>query len=1102
MRTRIKTLGFSLLLLAIFSFALHAQNHEASPISSLAARSLNFQFEQLTIQHGLPHNTVRCILQDSQSLLWFGTPNGLARYDGYGFKVYKHDPDDSTSISHSFVYSIFEDRAQTLWIGTEHGLSKFDRRTEKFTHFLANRNDSTGMSGRAIMAIHEDRSGNIWFGNWHGHRSPLGGLFKLKKQTGKIKRYCHDPHNPSSLSNNAVRFIEEDDAGNLWIGTQLHGLNRFDPKTEKFTRYLHDPKNTASISSDLVLYGLKDRDGNLWAATFGGGVNRYNPLMDSFTRYQHNPHNPNSLSDDTVTDIFQDSFGAIWISSGALSRFDPATQSFTHYRFAADQQNWDSGFAAWTICEDRSHNLWVGTRNNGAFKIDLKPQRFTHYRHDSKNINSLSADEIQQVFEDNRGMIWIATRQQGLSRFDPVTERFVHFKHNPANARSLSHDMVQTIYQDRSGGIWIGTRGGLNQFDPKKQSFTRYYHDPTNAHSVSPGTIMVILEDHRGALWIGTWGVDSGLNRFDRQTGKFYRFEPVDPTGDPFSSLKNIRDMIEDRNDNFWVASGSDLFLFDCATERFIHVDPPLNDDPTWSGLGFFVDSNGGIWGTHAGLCRLEADQKRFKRFRPRPNPNFNSAFDFAYNVGYTIHEDDSGNLWFGTVYGLHKFDPRQEQFVAHYYEKDGLPGNWVRKILRDESGKLWVLTEGGLAIFDEKAPTGRQFRSWGAAEGVVNSFLSSSAFMKTRRGKIYWGGNNGVYRFYPEITATNPELPAIRLTEFRKFNKPVQLDTAIVALKTIHLRHDENFFSLAFSALDFTNSRQNQYAYKLEGLDPDWVEAGNKHEANYTHVPPGKYNFRVKGSNADGVWNETGASVQIIIAPPFWQTWWFRLAAVAAVIAVLAALYNYRVSKLLEIERTRLRIARDLHDDVGSSLSSIALTAEMLQKEIATDGVVIRQLARVHETAQKLSRNLKEIVWAIDPQRDKFDDLLLHVKETAEELLGQKGITYTFDLPPEELPQSLKMEFRRNLFLIYKEMLHNIVKHANASKVKIALTRTNGMLQLQVADNGKGIGEEKSGNGNGLKSMRARAGELNGQLEIDSQPERGTTVRLMVKIP
>jgi len=427
-----------------------------------------------------------------------------------------------------------------------------------------------------------------------------------------------------------------------------------------------------------------------------------------------------------------------------------------------------------------------------------------------------------------------------------------------------------------------------------------------------------------------------------------------------------------------------------------------------------------------------------------------------------------------------------------------------VLKIVEDDYGNLWVLTSRGLTIFNENLPSGRRFKYFDLNEGIDNASVYSptrTQLLKNKRGEIYWSGVNGLYRFYPQNLNRSSQAPAIRLTEFRLFNEAVKLDTAIAEIKTIRLNYDQDFFSFAFAALDFTNSLKNQYAYKLEGLDRDWVQAGIKREANYTHIPPGEYVFRVKGANADGVWNEDGVSVQIIISPPFWKTWWFRLLILAIIAGLLEALHKYRLSKKLEIERTRLRIARDLHDDVGSSLSSIALTAELLQKEPASDGLDKRRLERVQTTAQKLAGNLKEIVWAIDPQKDKLNDLLQHMKETADELLGQKGITYTVDFPSEDLPQSLHMDFRRNLFLIYKEMLHNVVKHAAATQVDIALTKSNGMLQLQVSDNGKGFGEENAGNGSGLKSMRARAGELKGQMEISSHPGSGTTVRLTVKI-
>jgi len=554
----------------------------------------------------------------------------------------------------------------------------------------------------------------------------------------------------------------------------------------------------------------------------------------------------------------------------------------------------------------------------------------------------------------------------------------------------------------------------------------------------------------------------------------------------------------EDRFRNFWVATNG-LQLFDRRTGKFTAIKK-LNSELPFLPRYFYEDRAGTLWIAHGnwGLLRVDAKEQNLSQFKILPD----ALYDKAYNWVQTIFEDQTGMLWVGTQSGLHKFDPRREKFIAHYYERDGLPGSEVLKIVEDDTGNLWVLTNRGLCVFDENLSAGQRFKKFDLTDGIDNASAYSPATTQllkspAPRSEIYWGGSNGLYRFYPQNLNRSSPAPPIRLTEFRLFNDVATLDTSIAEIKTIRLNHDQDFFSFAFAALDFTNPLKNQYAYKMEGLDRDWVRAGNKHEANYTHVPPGEYVFRVKGSNADGVWNEEGTSVQIIITPPFWKTWWFQTLVTIAIIGVLAFAYNYRVSKLLEIERTRLRITRDLHDDVGSSLSSIALTAELLQKESATDSLANRQLARVNETAKKLSHNLKEIVWAIDPHRDKFGDLLLHIKETAEELLGQKGIAYTLDIPQDELPQSLKMEFRRNLFLIYKEMLHNVVKHAEATKVNIALTRMNGVLQLQVADNGKGFCTEAVGNGNGLKSMRARAGELNGKLEIESQPKLGARVTL-----
>lgn len=1084
-----------LFLLMIVSSVGAGQKKDNKGVTTNAFASPNFAFEQITIADGLPYNTVRCILQDSQGFLWFGTADGLARYDGYHFKIYRHDLADSTTISNNKILVICEDRFQDLWIGTYNGLNRFDRSTETFTHYIQGPEESSGRRAHEVWAIHEDRAGNLWVGYWAGEYLPLGGLYKLDRQTGKFTAYRYDPYNPNSISHNAIRCIVEDDNGVLWVGTEAEGLNKFDPTTETFTRYRHDLNDPRSLGDNRVWDGLKDREGNLWFATISGGLNKYDPASDGFIHYVPNPNNANGPYLFDVCKVYQDSRGMIWFSNGVLSRFDPATSSFTHYRFSMHQNDWGSNYHPFAVQEDNAGNLWVGTRGSGVFKVDLKPQRFTHYRHAPENSNSLNDDDVRLVFEAAKGSIWIATRDHGLSRLEPQTGQFTNFKHDPHDPRSLSSDVVYALCEDRAGNIWVGTQKGLNRFDPEQQHFMRYERDAANLHNLSHNAINAVFVDRADTLWISMAG-EGGFGPFDWRTKTWRRNDPL-----PINKGNYYVDrFFEDRRGNLWISAAGRQFLFDRRTgqSRITKVD--------WGGWGWgrhlLEDQNGTIWGWYRSLYKLNFSNLTFHDFFLLEPVGANTAGMIAfYNQVQFAYLDAKNKIWCGTLHGLYQFDPQLKQVTARYYAKDRLPSDLITKITADNAGRLWLLTGAGVSIFDENAPPGKQFTNLGPNDGVINTPSAPEAFIRTRSGEIYWGGANGVYRFYPEVQATNPRPPQIRLTDFRKFNKPVKLDSSISTIHALRLRHDENFFSLSFAAMDFTNPKQNQYAYKLESLDQDWIQAGNKHEADYTHVPPGKYTFRVKGANNDGVWNEVGASVQIIIAPPFWQTWWFRLAAALAVIALLTTLYNYRVSKLLEIERTRLRIARDLHDDVGSSLSSIALTAEMLQKEIAGDGVINRQLVRVHETAQKLNRNLKEIVWAIDPQRDKSGDLLLHMKETAEELLGQKGIAYTLDLPEEELPRSLKMEFRRNLFLIYKEMLHNIVKHAEASKVEITLTRMNGVLQLQVADNGRGFDEGENGNGSGLKSMRARAEELNGKLEIESRPEAGTRVRLEVKV-
>jgi signal transduction histidine kinase len=543
------------------------------------------------------------------------------------------------------------------------------------------------------------------------------------------------------------------------------------------------------------------------------------------------------------------------------------------------------------------------------------------------------------------------------------------------------------------------------------------------------------------------------------------------------------------------------LNLFDRRTQQFTEIK-------TAAGVAFaearylHEDRFGRMWYAGGnGLWRFDYKTKHAAHFEVVPEALPNSL----YNYFKCLCEDQSGMLWCGGMHGLHKFDPHAAKFIAYYYEQDGLPSNRIDKIVEDDAGGLWLLTGRGLSVFNERAAPGRQFRNFDLSDGVDNSSISAgmlTPLLKSKSGDMYWGGANGLYRFYPKHLTNNPLPPPVVLTEFKLFNEATKLDTAVSALGQIRLSYRENFFSFAFAALDYTNVQKNRFAYKLEGFDENWIDSSNKREANYTNVPPGEYVFRVKGANSDGVWNEEGAAVRIIISPPYWQTWWFRALALAVIVGILEALHRYRVVKKLEIERTRNRIARDLHDEIGSNLSSIALMSELIQEEPGLAEKIKSELKRIGATAQNVIDAMADLVWTVNPHYDKLENLLLRMKEIAVELLDQKQICYSFHFPEDDAFQPLKMDFRHNLLLIYKEILHNIVKHAGATHVDISITKTDGCLTMKLADDGIGFDPGAVRCGNGLKNVQARAAELHGRIEIESQNGHGTVATLVVKIP
>ncbi len=811
-------------------------------------------FARLSIEQGLSQSIVECILQDSKGFMWFGTQDGLNKFDGYKFTVLRQDPANPNSLNGNWVLSLCEDRSGLIWIGLFNGgLNSFDPATDRFTSYRAAAGDPRSLSHDLVRTIYEDSRGTLWVGT-------DGGLNRFNRTTGTFVQYHHDARNPRSLSNDAVRGIVEDRSGFLWIGTD-DGLNRFDRATGESTRFRNVPGDPRSLSDNAVRSIYRDRAGTIWIGT-ENGLNSFDPRTRDFTRYRNDPADPSSLSNNGVYSILEDHTSMLWVGTnkGGLNRFDRSTGTFTAYRNDPLDPLSLSYNEIFALCEDRSGVLWIGTWGGGISAYDTKKKEFAHFKRETNNPNSLSHEFVWSLYEDEDGILWIGTHGGGLDRLDRRRNEFRHYRHDSRDPASLSSDIVRVITPDRSGILWIGTNGGgVDAFDPRTGRFTAYRHDPNDPSSLSNDEIRCIFIDRDGLLWIGTNG--GGMNAFDPASRKFtvYRHDPNDP-----SSLSNdfVRTIYQDAAGTYWVGTqGGGLSTFD----------------------------------------------RRGRTFERRGGSSADSS---AVNEQFimSLYESKAGDLWIATWGGgLQKLD-RVRGTVRRYTDRDGLASNAIYGMLEDGDGNLWISTNNGLSRFNPKTEF---FKNYTAQDGLQSKEFDAGAYFKGRSGEMFFGGINGFNAFFPERIRDNAYIPPVVITSFTKLNREAKTDVPVSELKEVKLSYRDYVFSFEFAALDFTAPGKNLYAYRMEGLDRDWVYTNAaKRYANYTTLRPGAYVFRVKGSNNDGVWNEAGTAVAITITPPFWGTWWFRALAVAlAALLLVVWARRRRTSIFLEAE---LRAAHD----------------------------------------------------------------------------------------------------------------------------------------------------------------------------------------------
>ncbi|MBL0345548.1 two-component regulator propeller domain-containing protein [Candidatus Villigracilis affinis] len=839
----------------------------APPTGAAFDADLNFapgsvvRFEHLTIEDGLSQNAGLAIFQDSRGYLWIGTQDGLNRYDGYGFKIYKHDPDDPNSLSHNSILSMGEDKNGSLWIGTwGGGLNRYDPATETFTRYLTDPEAPASLSDGTIYSIKSDSNGDLWI-------ATLAGLDRYNPETNTFEHFKNDPNNPNSLSSDAVSYIFEDSNHQLWIGTgaggvEGSGLNRFDPSSGTFTRYQHDESDPESLASNNIASIVEAPDGTLWIATggfslHGSGLDNFDPQTGKVKHFTHDPQNEHSLSGDDVMSLWLDPDGALWIGTWAngLSRMNLADPGyFTRYQNDPYFPDSLSGDEVWSLFRDRSGILWVGTSHSGINKLPANAGQFSLYRNNPGNPASLGANTVGAFAEDKRGNIWVATWGGGLDRFDPDTGTFAHYHHDPENPNSLSDDLFMDVYVDPYNTVWAGTLGkGLNRLNSNTDRVTHYLHEPENPASLADDNIATFLPDKKGNLWVGTFG---GLSRFDPNADSFtnYSNDSADPTS---LSSNTVVSLYIDSNNILWIGTwGGGLNQLD--------LNDPRQTDPKTATFTRYIHN---------------AD-------------NTNSLSEDSV---WTIHETTDGFIWLGTQLGLNRLDPRTGEF-KHYTEKNGLPNNVVLGILEDNDGNLWLTTNNGLAEFDRRTET---FTHYDTSDGLQSNEFNSNAYFQSADGTMYVGGINGFNLFRPEDIKPNPVAPQVVVTRFDVFNEPQLVD--LTGRTPIELSYQQDFISFEFSAFDFQAPQKNQYAYKLEGFDEDWIQAGNRRYATYTNLTGGDYTFHVKASNSDSVWNEQGISIPIVITPPYWQTWWFNGSLIVVLSVLLAGGFKWRLDAIRE---------------------------------------------------------------------------------------------------------------------------------------------------------------------------------------------------------
>ena len=1066
------------------------------------AQYSNLKFENFDTSKGLSSSTCLDIFQDREGFVWLGTIDGLNKYNGYEFQIYRTILNNPYSISNNRINAITEDSKGNLWVGTDNGLNVFDKNTEKFYKINLYQTKSADGNFREVIngLLFDKKTNSLWVASKNG-AIKLSLDHNNNSNYSKLKsvQYTHNPTDNKSLDNNDVTSVLKDAQGNIWLGTKSSNLHRYNDNTNNFSRFSIDFENNQYLNH-LPKQFLIDTDGDFWIG--------------------------NDLSHLFLYNKRQNTFKKISVVNKSIPIFD--------------------------LYQDKKGTIWVSTDGDGIYLLDKKKGLVQHLKQNPSDPFSLSNNQPSKVLEDSNGVFWIASYNAGVSKLAVAKASFGHYFYQPGSRTGLSAKIAQSVLEDSKKRIWIGTDGGgLNLFDEKTATFKHYRSKSGDANFLSSDKIVYLLEGNNDVLWVCTW--DGGLNKFNTNTGtsKSYQYN----RNNPFSIGQNTVWCAEkDSNNRLWLGtSTAGLNLFDPATEKFYqYKNIPGDAHSLISNFVFslFIDSKNRLFvGTSQGLCVTSLNTVK-GTIPEKINFSEIKIKNIQGNRINYIIEDYQGNLWIGSDIGLYELDSNLK-LKKSYSSLNGLPNNLVVGIQEDNNHNLWISTKSGLSLLNPKTQT---FKNFNLHDGLQGTEFQSKSIAKTHDGRIIVGGINGFNIFNPKDISLKSNSVSPVISEIRLFNKKIDagdtingrilLNESISATKEINLKYNEGYISFGFVALHYQNPERVKYAYRMDGLDENFINADISRVANYSNLEPGSYTFEVIAS-VDGQWDQAKKSIILIhVQSPPWKTWWaYTLYFLAFVSALSYGIYFYtkkvREEKEQELDQMKLNFFINVSHEFRTPLTLILNPVDKIlssfndPEEVKKSALIIQRSSRrlLHLVNQLL--DLRKMDLGKKPLEISQMNIVKFSKDIFllfEDLAKAKGIDFVFDAPKKELYGMFDPD---KIEKILTNLLSNALKFTDSggkvrlsiSEIKAEKSRTflwffskkeiEREVEIKVADTGIGLKKEqlnevfqrffhadssKSGTGIGLNFIKSLVELHQGEILVESEYEVGST--FIVRLP